>query len=104
MHIAGRFQGEVDVEGDVVVGETGSLVANIKARDVVVAGSVQGDVHAGGRVELLASAHLYGDIRARQLVVAEGAVFRGACTTEAEESEPETAPAHAVTIASQSAR
>ena len=82
VQVEGRFQGEIDVEGDVIIGEDGHVVADVRARDVVIAGHVQGDVKATGRVELLQSAKLYGDMHARQLIVAEGAVFKGACATE----------------------
>jgi len=81
VRVQGRFEGEIATEGDVIVGEEGELVANVRARDVLVGGQIRGDVQATGKLELLASGRLAGDVNARQLVIAEGAVFTGRCET-----------------------
>ena len=81
IRIEGRFEGEIDTEGDVIIGEAGELVANVCARDVLLGGRVRGDVRATGRLEILHTGRLEGDINARQLIVAEGAVFSGKCET-----------------------
>jgi len=77
LRIDGRLEGEVAHRGDLVVGETGSVTANIRARHVTVAGEIKGNVDAEGRLEILATGRLYGDIRVGHLVIADGAVFQG---------------------------
>lgn len=81
VRVEGRFEGEIATEGDVIVGEAGELVANVRARDILVGGLIRGDVHAAGKLEILTTGRLAGDINARQLVIAEGAVFTGRCET-----------------------
>lgn len=77
IRIDGRIEGEVVHKGDIAIGETGNLSANIKARNVTVAGTVTGNIDASGRLELLASARVFGDISVGALIIGEGAIFRG---------------------------
>ncbi|NLG80065.1 MAG: polymer-forming cytoskeletal protein [Firmicutes bacterium] len=85
IRIDGRVDGEIEADGDVVVGEPGRLVASIHARNVTIAGEVQGNIHAEGRLELLPTGKLYGDVKVSVLAIEDGAIFKGACemaTTE----------------------
>ncbi|HVB10753.1 MAG TPA: polymer-forming cytoskeletal protein [Bacillota bacterium] len=81
IRIEGRLEGEIDTEGDVIVGEAGELLANVSARDLLLGGRLQGDVRTVGKLEILSTGRLEGDISARQLIIAEGAVFSGKCET-----------------------
>ncbi|MCL6451524.1 MAG: polymer-forming cytoskeletal protein [Acetobacteraceae bacterium] len=98
LRVDGRLEGEVMHQGDLVVGEQGSVVATIKAQNVTVAGEVKGNVDADGRLEMLPSGRLFGDIRVGYLVVAEGAIFQGMSQMKGEERpvprvEPKPPPA-----------
>lgn len=84
LRVDGRIDGEVEVEGDVMVGEKGVIAASVTARNAFIAGEVRGDVRVAGRVELAATARLHGDIWCRELSVARGAVFQGACNMTAQ--------------------
>jgi len=77
IRIEGEVEGQVEYEGDVVVGEKAVVRADIKARNVTIAGRVEGNVTAIGRLELVATAKLVGDMRSAALVLAEGALFQG---------------------------
>jgi cytoskeletal protein CcmA (bactofilin family) len=85
IRIDGRVEGEIIHKGDIAVGDTGNLNANIKARNVTVAGTVTGNIDATGRLELLASARVFGDISIGTLVIGEGALFRGSSEMKASE-------------------
>jgi cytoskeletal protein CcmA (bactofilin family) len=87
IRIDGRLKGEVDVEGDAFVGQDGVVVADIRARDIVIAGEVRGNCHAAGRLELLPTSRLFGDIHAVRLAIADGAMFRGNCQAYTEDEE-----------------
>jgi cytoskeletal protein CcmA (bactofilin family) len=88
IRIEGRFEGEITHKGDIAVGETGVLNANIKARNLTVAGTITGNIDATGKLELLPTARLTGDISVSALVIGEGAAFKG---TSAMRSADETA-------------
>lgn len=87
LRIDGRVEGEINFSGDLYVGESARVVANVRARSVTVAGEVRGNVHAEQRVELLASARVFGDIHTKKLVIGEGALFEGA-SVMAQEARP----------------
>ncbi len=75
-----RVDGSVDgnIRADcVIVGESGRIKGNIKAREMTVAGKVEGNIEAGELVDLKPKAHVFGEIHAGKLAVSEGAVFDG---------------------------
>lgn len=92
LRIDGRVEGEIIHKGDVAVGETGTVNASIKARNVTVAGTVTGNIDATGRLELLPAARVFGDITVTALVIAEGALFRGASEMKAQDKPVPTKP------------
>lgn len=75
--IDGQIEGTVGVSGDLVVGPSALLKANIQAASISVAGEVRGDITAKEKLELSSSARLYGDIYTQQLKVDQGAKFIG---------------------------
>ena len=77
IRIDGKVDGEIVHSGDIAVGETGQLTANIKARNITVAGTINGNIQATGRLELLPTARVFGDIVVASLVIGDGAVFQG---------------------------
>src|SRR5215813_1140873 len=43
-HVYGRFEGEIDVSGRVVVAESSEVDANVNAASIVIAGKVRGNL------------------------------------------------------------
>ncbi|QNO15016.1 polymer-forming cytoskeletal protein [Alkalicella caledoniensis] len=78
LRVDGKVTGEI-ITGDVLVGETGVVEANIKARHVTVSGTIKGNIEASGLLELMPSARLTGDIKVSNLSIGDGAYFKGAC-------------------------
>ena len=80
LKIDGKFEGDmITNEGDVIVGKTGSIKANIKVKNAIIEGHVDGNIVASEKVELKERAQLIGDLKARTLVIEEGVVFVGKC-------------------------
>lgn len=77
IRIDGSMEGEIDGEGNVIVGEMGEVVANVKARNILISGTIRGNVQAVEKLEILNSGKLYGDVTASILSVSEGAMFKG---------------------------
>ncbi|HHV71839.1 MAG TPA: polymer-forming cytoskeletal protein [Clostridia bacterium] len=80
LRIEGKIEGEINGKGDVIIGETGRVKGNIKARHLLLAGEVEGNLDLSGKLELTSNAKLYGDIRVESLVIGEGARFIGNST------------------------
>ncbi|TCZ88049.1 polymer-forming cytoskeletal protein [Lysobacter sp. N42] len=77
VRIAGRFTGDIAVEGDLTI-EVGARVnGGVRAQRVVVAGELEGNIEAAQRVEVVASGSMVGDVKAGTVTVAPGARMRG---------------------------
>lgn len=77
VRIAGRFKGDVNVQGNLTI-ETGAKVTGgVRASKVMIAGELEGNIEAAQRVELLESGVLVGDVKAGSLTVAPGSRLRG---------------------------
>ncbi|MBW8809402.1 MAG: polymer-forming cytoskeletal protein [Lysobacter sp.] len=77
IRIAGRFKGDVQVDGDLTVELGAKLNGGVRARKVVIAGELEGNIEAAQRVELLESGVMIGDVKAGVVTVAAGARVRG---------------------------
>ena len=75
----GRFSGEIQSGGTLIVGETAHLTAEIDVDTVVVSGEVHGNLRAKTRAQFHAPAKIYGNIIAPVVIIDEGVVFEGAC-------------------------
>ena len=80
IRIDGKFKGLINTNGKVLVGKTGTVDTDIRAKIVVLGGTINGSVYASERVILLATSKLYGDIVTPNLVLEDGALFHGKCT------------------------
>jgi cytoskeletal protein CcmA (bactofilin family) len=76
-HIAGRFEGDINVTGRVLVGEGAEVDANINARAIVVGGTVRGNLSATTRVEILPTGVLTGTLKTGSFSAADGAAVKG---------------------------
>lgn len=76
--LLGTFSGEVDCQGELLVGPEASISARIRTRNIVISGFVRGNVSASGRLKITSSGRLEGDARVGALIVQEGGVHHGA--------------------------
>ena len=80
MRIDGNFEGELITDnGDIVVGKTGSIKANITVRRAIIEGRVDGDIKASEKVEIRPKAQIKGNLQAKELIIEEGVSFTGKC-------------------------
>lgn len=77
IRIAGRFKGDVHVQGDLTIELGAKLNGGVRARKVVVAGELEGNIESAQRVELLASGVIVGDLKAETVNVAAGSRMKG---------------------------
>lgn len=86
IRLDGTFTGTLEITGNVLVGETANITADINARNISIAGAVRGNV-TGKKVQLLRTARVWGDITATTLATEEGAFIDGKISMT---SEPTT--------------
>ena len=77
---AGALDGELGVDGFVLVRSEGRITGRIEAAALVIEGRVEGEIHASGKVELGQTCRVEGDIVAGSVAIADGATFDGAIT------------------------
>ena len=77
IRVDGRVDGGIAVAGDAIIGESGIIVGDIKARSLVVAGTVNGNVEVEGNLSIHATGQLIGDVKVRSRNIADGGVFKG---------------------------
>ncbi|MBF0343601.1 MAG: polymer-forming cytoskeletal protein [Nitrospirae bacterium] len=79
LRVDGRFKGEIEATGTLVVGEDGVLESRIKVDTAIISGEVRGVVEALRKVELHTRARMFGDIITPVIIVYPGAQFVGQC-------------------------
>lgn len=82
LRIEGAFEGDINLRGLLVVGETGRVTCEtLQANTVIVAGAVRGDITAE-KVEIRSSGRVWGDVVTAAFSTEEGAFLRGQITME----------------------
>ena|SRR5687768_9381172 len=77
VRMAGRFKGDVNVDGDLTIDPGAKITGSVRASTVTIGGELEGNIDGATRVELLASGVLNGDLKAGSLTVASGSRMRG---------------------------
>jgi cytoskeletal protein CcmA (bactofilin family) len=77
IRIAGRFKGDVHVQGDLTIEVGAKLNGGVRARKVTIAGELEGNIESAQRVELLTSGVMVGDLKAETVTVAAGSRMKG---------------------------
>lgn len=94
VQIDGEVEGDLTVQGLVVVGTGGAMNGPIAAQVVRVVGQVIGNVTASERVEVGAAGILEGDIAAPRVVIAEGAFFKGKIDMKGDKNQEPRRPSN----------
>src|SRR5256884_7103281 len=77
VRIAGKFKGNVSVQGDLTIEAGAKLTGSVRADKVTIAGELEGDVEEASHIDLQPTAVVSGDLKAGSLTVAAGARMRG---------------------------
>ena len=80
LRINGKFEGILETRGNLTIGSTAVVFADITGDSVVIGGKVRGKIIARESLTLLPTAIIEGDISPSKLNVAEGAIFEGRCS------------------------
>jgi len=82
VRIEGAFEGEISIQGLLVIGEKGRVTCeDVRAQTVVVAGNLKGNITAQ-KVEIRSTGRVWGDVTTTAFATEEGAFLRGKITME----------------------
>ncbi|MDR2940527.1 MAG: polymer-forming cytoskeletal protein [Clostridiales bacterium] len=79
LRVDGTVIGDVSIDGNIIIGETGYIKGNVQVNNVLCAGRVDGHVLSMSGVHLTSNGRLNGNITSNALVIDEGAMFSGSC-------------------------
>ena len=102
VQIEGVVEGEIHLQGYVIVASTGTVKGPIEADVVRIAGSVEGDIVAHDHLRLEKGGAIDGDVKTVSFVVEDGGRLNGRTTMiqgthtahAADEPDPEEDPFH----------
>ena len=77
VRIAGKFKGDVKVQGNLTIDQGARVSGGVSAQKVSLAGELDGNIESAQQVELLPSGMINGDVKAGSLTVAAGSRIRG---------------------------
>ena len=77
VRVAGKFKGDVNVQGDLTIESGAKLTGGVRADKVTIAGELEGNVEEASHVDLLQTGVVIGDLKAGSVTVATGARMRG---------------------------
>lgn len=89
VRLDGTFTGKLEINGNVLIGETAKITADVNAKNISIAGAIRGNV-VGKKVQILRTGRVWGDITAAALATEEGAFLDGKISMVSHEA---TAPA-----------
>ena len=75
----GTLEGNIQLDGKLVVGDTGVVNGNILCQNANIIGTVNGNLSVKELLSLHASARVRGDILINKLSIEPGATFSGKC-------------------------
>lgn len=88
LRVDGVLEGTIQIAGNLIIGETGKVIAEVSAQNVSVGGALKGTVKAQGRLEILSTGRVWGDISVASFLIDEGGFFRGQSIMPGESDMP----------------
>src|ERR1700691_98565 len=77
VRMAGRFKGDVRIDGNFTIEPGAHLTGQVLAGIVVVGGELQGNIESAKRVDVQEGGIIVGDVKAGSITVAAGSRMRG---------------------------
>jgi len=99
--VLGNFSGQIECDGDLLVGPEAHVEADIRGARITVAGLVRGNIIASNRLKITSTGRLEGDATVGALVVQEGGVHYGVIRVHPE-GIPDTPPERMTQVPAQS--
>jgi len=84
LRIDGKFEGTIRSPGELVIGESGVVDAEIRVGSVSIDGTARGSIVAREKIEIHSHGRVFAKIQAPVLKIEEGAQFQGDCSMDAD--------------------
>lgn len=77
VRIDGVYKGAIEIDGSLVLGDSGSVTGDVQASYFLVAGEMNGNIKCHTQLHFASTARVIGDIHAQSLIVDEGSQVTG---------------------------
>lgn len=89
VRIEGEYNGDINIDGELVVEQSAQISGNISANISNISGSVKGDVICSELLHIKTTGKIKGDISCDAILMDEGAVFIGYSNMSERAPEPD---------------
>lgn len=79
VRIDGDIDGNLETDGNIIIGEHARIRGNVTAKSAIIGGIVTGNIYAIESVKLLTNSVVLGDILSHKVQIDEDSVFHGHC-------------------------
>jgi cytoskeletal protein CcmA (bactofilin family) len=76
LHIDGEIEGEVQTDGNVVIGKSGVAKGDFRASNIIISGRFEGSIDADA-VQVLEEGKLFGKVISKEFAIEPNALFEG---------------------------
>ena len=77
VRIDGAYKGLIEIDGSLVLGDSGSITGDVKANYFLVAGEMNGNINCGSQLHFASTSKVSGDVQTQSLIVDEGSQVSG---------------------------
>lgn len=87
VRLDGDINGNLETDGNIIIGDGARIKGDVKAKAVIVGGIVLGNILAQESIKLLSNSAVLGDIISRKVQVEDKATFHGRCISIKDEEQ-----------------
>ncbi len=90
VRIDGDIDGNLETDGNVIIGENARIKGNVNAKSIIIGGIIVGNINAIESAKLLPESIVIGDIVSHKVQVADNSILHGHCISIKEDEEYQT--------------
>lgn len=87
VRLDGDINGNLETDGNIIIGDGARIKGDVKAKAVIVGGIVVGNILAQESIKLLSDSAVLGDIISRKVQIEDKATFHGHCISIKDEEQ-----------------
>jgi cytoskeletal protein CcmA (bactofilin family) len=87
VRLDGDINGNLETDGNIIIGDGARIKGDVKAKAVIVGGIVVGNILAQESIKLLSDSAVLGDVISRKVQIEDKATFHGHCISIKDEEQ-----------------
>lgn len=82
VRVDGVVNGEIQLEGHLILGEGGHITGEAHVSSAMLLGTFSGNIHVEDSLHVASGSHVDGNVRTNRLIIDDGADFHGTCNMD----------------------